>query len=86
MADYDRIPLKKSENVPKKLKEMFPGADYTEAVLKLMECYSGIGAELGRRAIWINEETYSELNSMGKVEDDFDDVIDELIKFRRGTY
>lgn len=86
MVDYDRIPVKKSMMIPNKLNRLFPNANYTEALLKLIESYSSIGSELGRKAIWVDKETYNDLNRMGKVEDDFDDVINKLIKFRKGTY
>lgn len=76
---YDRITVKEESDVKNRLKNMFPGLNYTETVEKLLKEFDRTKAGSGYKAIWIKESTYDKLNEMGQTSDDFDDVISDAI-------
>lgn len=58
---------------------LFPDKNQSDTLELLLDNFSKVDAEGDKIAIWINTETYHELNQRGKVEDSWDNVIQQLL-------
>lgn len=78
--EYTSLRIEAEKGLKARFNRLFPDKNHTETLELLLDNFSKVGCEGDKRAIWLSEETYAKLNKRGRVEDDWDDVILQLIE------